>query len=70
MRNQSLAINDNPLIQRSRVPGWLGISMTICPSGAGLHGIYSAELVSWFEAAPTVRAGLNTEIEIAGVCSL
>lgn len=31
MRNQSLAINDNPLIQRSRVPVWLWISMTICP---------------------------------------
>lgn len=56
MRNQSLAINDNPLIQRSRVPGWPGTSMAICPSGAGLHEIYSAELVSWFEAAPAVGA--------------
>lgn len=74
MRNQSLAINDNPLIQRSRAPVWLWISTTICPRWCETawdpqcwfyHFSYSA----WsLEFAWDRRGVLSSAMRILSVC--
>lgn len=64
MRNQSLVINGNPLIQRSTVPGWPWLHTTIWPVSVRLHE--SVLLLVLLPPEFSTQPWLNQEWRVCG----